>query len=374
MNLFRNIEKPLGNFSLHLLKYFIPPQSIQAQNIERNNVKNILVILRHRMGDFLCATPMIRSLKSIYPKAKIILVTKSSTNYDQIFKNDKSLVDDVYYYENGVENFINLVKVLREFKFDIAIIPSTVVFSSTNHLMAYYSQAKIRVGVNSINYYDNRVSYLLNVKKDFLWESQKVHQIERNLDIIRQMGIEPPERRIKINLNNESIDYAEKIFMEKFPDKTRPVIGFHPGAGKPHNTWAPERFADLSSMLKRKYNAYIFISEGPFDREYADKMILSVSDHEDLKDYYRHKGTIQNNLALISKLSLFITNDTGIMHLASGLENLKLISLFGPTKAYEWGPLGNDKRSIQASSNDIKNLSIDIVFEACKTLLNEGKN
>jgi ADP-heptose:LPS heptosyltransferase len=102
-------------------------------------------------------------------------------------------------------------------------------------------------------------------------------------------------------------------------------------------------------------------------------MILSVSDHDDLKDYYRHKGTLQNNIALINKLTLFVTNDTGIMHLASGLENLNLISLFGPTKAYEWGPLGENKRSIQSSSRDINKLSTNIVFETCKSLLKDVK-
>ena len=373
MSLLRKIEKPVGDFSLNLFKYLIPPQASNPVVIDPADVKNILVVLRHRMGDFLCATPMMRSLRILYSGAKIILVTKASTNYGQIFKNDKSLADEVYYFENGFENFINLVKDLREKKPDIAVIPSTVVFSATNHLIAYFSRAKIRAGVNSFDYNDNKVSYLLNVKKDFLWESHKIHQIERNSDIIRQIGLEPPEKRIRININSEAAGFAEKIFSEKFPDKSRPVIGFHPGAGKPGNTWSPEKFAELSTQLKREYNSYIFISEGPYDKSYVDKMILSVNDHDDLKDYYRHRGTIQNNLALINKLSLFVTNDTGIMHLASGLENLRLISLFGPTNAYEWGPLGDNKRAIQSSSKDINKLLTGIVFETCKSLLKDMK-
>jgi len=372
LSLSRNIEKPLGDFFLHIFKFFIPPQSSHFRNIEPEEVKNILVIIRHMMGDFLCATPMIRSLRAQYREAKITLVTKSSTNYDLIFKNDKSLADDVYYFEYGLENFINLVKELREKKFDVAVIPSTVVFSATNHLFGYYSSAKIRAGVNSINYYDNRVSYLLNVKKDFSWESGRVHQIERNLDIIRQLGFEPAEKRIRININSESAEFAEKFFAEKFTDRSRPVIGFHPGAGKADNTWAGEKFAELSTLLKKEFNSYTFISEGPSDKAFVEKMILSVGDHDELKDYCRHKGTIQNNLALINKLALFVSNDTGMMHLASGLENLKLVALFGPTKAYEWGPLGKNKRSIQSISNDINKLPVDKVLEVCKALIKES--
>ncbi|MFI5143998.1 MAG: glycosyltransferase family 9 protein [Ignavibacteria bacterium] len=373
MDIFRNIEKPLGNFFLQLLKIFIPPQYSHFPNTEPEQVKNILVILRHMMGDFLCATPMIRSLRAQYREAKITLVTKSSSNYDRIFKNDKSLVDDVYYFEYGLENFIDLVKELRGKNFEIAVIPSTVVYSATNHLFGYYSRAKIRAGVNSINYNDNRVSYLLNVKKDFSWESDKVHQIERNLDIVRQLGFEPAEKRIRININSESAEFAEKFFVEKFPDASRPVIGFHPGAGKPDNTWAGDKFAELSTLIKKEFNSYIFISEGPSDKAFVEKMVLSVGDHDELSDYCRHKGTIQNNLALINKLTLFVSNDTGMMHLASGLENLNLVALFGPSKAYEWGPLGKNKRSIQSPSNDINKLSVDKVFEVCKALLNESE-
>lgn len=370
MNLFRKIEKPFGNFSLYLLKYFIPPQAMQQPAFEPAEIRNILVILRHQMGDFVCATPMIRSLRALFPEARVTLVTKSSTNYEQVFKNDKSLTDDVYYFENGLENYVNLVKELRSINFDIAIIPSTVVFSATNHLIAYFSHAKIRAGVNSINYEDNKVSYLLNVKKDFLWDSHKVHQIERNLDTLRQLGFEPPEKRIRLNLSKEQELFADKMYSDRFPDTSRPVIGFHPGAGKPDNVWSPEKFARLSTLLKKELNSYIFISEGPADKSYVEKMILSIENHNELNDYYRHKGTILNNLALINKLSLFITNDTGIMHLASAFENLNLVSLFGPTKAYEWGPIGENKRSIQSTSNNIDIISVEKVFEVCKELVN----
>jgi ADP-heptose:LPS heptosyltransferase len=50
------------------------------------------------------------------------------------------------------------------------------------------------------------------------------------------------------------------------------------------------------------------------------------------------------------------------MHLASGFK-LPVIGLFGPTKAYEWGPLGKNKASIQASGGNLKNINISGVFE-----------
>ena len=79
------------------------------------------------------------------------------------------------------------MKTLRDKRIDLAIVPSSVIFSATNHLIAYYSQAKFRVGVRSKDFEPNKIGYTLNIKNDFLWDSKKVHQIERNLDVIRQI-------------------------------------------------------------------------------------------------------------------------------------------------------------------------------------------
>jgi heptosyltransferase-2 len=370
LSFLKKIEKPTGGFFLSLLKYFIVSGTIQADSIDHTSVKNILVVIRHQMGDFLCASPMVRSLRNFYPEAKITLVTKASTNYDMIFKHDKSFADDVFYFEYGFESFINLVKDLQNKKFDIAVIPSTVAFSSTNHLLSYYSKARIRVGVNSINYNDNKVAYLLNVKNDFLWESKNVHQIERNLDIIRQINVGKLEKRIRINLTTDSIEFAKKFYSDNFPDKNKSIVGFHPGAGKPQNVWSPENFAALAYKLSQRNSIYIFISEGPSDKEYVEKMTNILLNKYNISNYVKHKGSLMNNLALISQLNLFITNDTGIMHLASGIVSLKLIALFGPTEALQWGPIGEGKYSIQSHSHDINKLSVESVFDICESAIN----
>jgi ADP-heptose:LPS heptosyltransferase len=320
------------------------------------------------MGDMLLTTPMLRSLRLQYPKAKITLVTKSSTKFFEIFKNDKSLVDETKEYESGFENFVNLVKELRDEKFDLAVVPSSVVFSVTNHLIAYYSRAKIRVGVASINVLDNKADFLLNLKSDFLWDSKKVHFIERNLDIIRQLGFEPKAKRISINLQKENTDYAEKFFEENFPDKSKPVIGIHPGAAKESNVWAPEKFAELASRLSQKYNSYIFISEGPVDAKYVNRVSELLENRNISGTFKRNHSVLMNNAAIIERLHLFISNDTGVMHLASGLKT-PVIALFGSTKAYEWGPLGEGKVSIQSSTSSINDISVNKVFEVCREIL-----
>ena len=75
-----------------------------------------------------------------------------------------------------------------------------------------------------------------------------------------------------------------------------------------------------------------------------------------------------NNAVIISKLSLFVTNDTGIMHIASGFD-VPLIALFGPTPAFEWGPIGTGKIAIQGARSSITNIDIKQIYETTMALL-----
>ncbi|RPI17655.1 MAG: lipopolysaccharide heptosyltransferase family protein [Ignavibacteriae bacterium] len=370
MEALRQIEKPLRSFTLKLLNLFILQREIKPEEIDHASIKRILIILRHRMGDMVCATPMIRSVRNYYPSAQIILLTKNSTNFSQIYQNDPTIVNEVMKYENGFESLINIIKELKDKKIDLAIIPSTVVCSVTNHLIAYYSQAPIRVGVSCIDSIINEADFLLNVKKEFSWNRKQVHQIERNLDIIRQINISPLVKRIRIS--PEINEYVNNFVSVNFPDKTRKKVGFHPGAGKEDNVWNPEKYAELAYLLSKEHNLYFFISEGPDDAQFVNKFIKIVKEKYKLDNIVRHKGVLMNNTALISLMDVFITNDTGIMHLASGIEDLPVIALFGPTNAYEWGPLGKNKVSIQSSTKNINDIQLEIVLEETNKFLESG--
>lgn len=364
----RSLEKFFREIFLFLLKLTVVKQDITPDKIDHSAIKNILVVIRHQMGDTLCSVPMIRSLRTYYPKAQITIVTKSSTNFAQVFNDDVSIADDVKEYENGIENFLVLVKELREKKIDLAIVPSPIVFSVTNHLFAYCSKAKIRVGAASADALDNSAGFLLNVKSDFLWDSKQIHMIERNLDLIRQIEIENAEKKIKINIARANKDFAEKFFEENFPDKNKPVIGFHPGAAKPGNVWDAGKYAELAYMLSQKYNSYIFISEGPSDIKYVNSMASELEKKNKIGTFKRHRGVLMNNAALIEKLKLFVANDTGIMHLASGLKT-PVVALFGPTNAKLWGPIGKYKYSLQSPSDNINDISLEKAFEVCTKIL-----
>jgi ADP-heptose:LPS heptosyltransferase len=361
-------EKYLGIAFLKLLKISIPPQRYGLANLDHSDIKNILVILRHQMGDTLCALPMLMALREFYENAHITLVTKSSTNYLQIFRDKDPYVNEVKEFEYGFENFVYLIKELRDPRYDLAVVPSTVVFSVTNHLIAHYSQARYRIGVASFNGEENRSAFLLNIKSDFPWETGKVHQVQRNLDIIRQINIEAEDERIHIPLNAEEKDFARNFFNDNFTDSSAPIIGFHPGAGKLENVWNSLNFSELIYSLQKIYDPYFLISEGPQDGVYVRQLVSLLKEKISIERIRVHKGTLMNNLALINSLDLFVTNDTGIMHLAAGTD-VPMVSLFGPSRANEWAPVGKNKISIQSSSRNVNDIKPGKVLEVCDSLL-----
>lgn len=363
----RKFEKAITPFLLNSLKLFIPPQKVDLINFPHNQIKNILIVIRHMMGDMLCASPMMRAVREFYPEAKIVLVTKSSTNYQQLFYQESSYVNEVLKYEKGFENFINLIKILQDMNIDLAVVPSTVVFSNTNHLIAYYSKAKYRVGVKSFDYIDNPSGFLLNIASDFNWSVKKIHQIDRNLEIIKQIGIIPKNKLLTLSLRKNDLDDADSFIKENFPDSARKIVGFHPGAGKPENIWNIEKFAELAYLIHKNYNAYLFISEGPQDKNYVRNM-KTILLNQYAADCVIGKNSLIKDLSIISKCSLFISNDTGIMHLVSALK-VPLIALFGPSNAAEWGPLGENKFAIQSSKNTLDDITVEVVYKLAEKIL-----
>ena len=73
--------------------------------------------------------------------------------------------------------------------------------------------------------------------------------------------------------------------------------------------------------------------------------------------------------ALISMSDLFISNDTGIMHVA-GTTNTPQITIFGPTNPFNWAPIGLNKYFIRKSEL-IDDVSVDEVYHLCELILSK---
>jgi len=346
---------------------------VNISDIEPSKVKNILIVRQHnQLGDMLCSVPLFAAIRKRFPDAHITLVA-SPINYEILFSDINPFIDKVITYRKSpFKNLIEFYKELKNHDYQIGIVPSTVSISRTSHFINFFSGAKIRVGVNSIDDKVNSVAYLLNVKSDFEWDKNKLHQTERNLDVGRQINCDltdEEKKGVMIHLSDEEIKFAEDFIRTNFPDRNKPLISLHPGAGKMPNRWKRENFVELVKRLHEKYECNILITSGLIDKEITDKV------RDELKSLNINCIVLENTTirkvgAVIKLTDLYITNDTGTLHVAGGVD-ANVISLFGPTHGYEWAPKGDNKIYIQSPTDNINDITIDMVFKEAVLLLDK---
>jgi heptosyltransferase-2 len=310
---------------------------------------------------------MYAALKKKFPYAKITLVLSPTYYSEAVLMEINPYADEIIFYTKGsISNILRFYKKLRKIKYDIGIVPSTVKRSDTSHIINFFSGAKIRVGAKSINGKQNKAAILLNVKSDFRWEY--THQSERNLDIVRQIGCDLTEDEIKsiqFEITEDDRTFANDFIKENFPERNRMIIAFHAGAGESYRLWKTDNFIKLIKKLHDKYNCYIFTAPGIIDAGAADRL-------RNAEELHGVNPVIADNLhlrklaAVLQKVKLYITNNTGTLHLAhySGVSTL---ALFTTSQVNDWAYKSNNESYV--SAENINDITVEQVFEeSCRML------
>ncbi len=327
--------------------------------------KKILIVRQHnQLGDLLAGVPLFRALKETYPGSYIALVV-SPINYPGMVKN--KFLDRVYVFDKkklfSPVYLYRTIKFFRE-EYDLAIVPVMVSISFTSNLLARLSNSKIRIGANSLNGKLNLSSFFFDRRIDLDWRNHPDSNVsERSLDIVRPFGINTTDYRSQISFD-EADTTAAQNFIDEFADKNKKVlIGLHVGAGKYNNRWSLEKYAVLIKKIESNYPTNFYLTGG-----WAEKEELNyLTEHVDIKFGKFINKPIPQIAALISLSNLFISNDTGIMHVA-GTTDTPQISIFGPTNPFNWAPIGINKYFIRKSEL-IDDVSVEDVFHLCEIIL-----
>lgn len=359
------IEQWIKKVVALVLKFFF--RSLPLDRIVLDGVKSILVIRQHdQLGDMLCAVPLLRALRERFQSSHITLVA-SPVNYDVMVNHP--YVDTVLNYNKrqfyrSPSMFLQFYRELRSRAYDVVVVPATVSVSLTSNLIAFFSRAKIRIGPESVSDVANSTSFLFNVRVPLEWkEHQPSHQTLRNLDILKPLNVSTDNLGLVIGLASAEQQEAKR-FLASLRAEHKLLVGFHPGAGKKANCWQTERFAEVANILFERFLARTVITAGPMDDESVNAMLRHIRSPHLL---IRNKP-IRLVAAIVNELNLFITNDTGIMHVAAAT-SAPTLSLFGPTDPLQWAPKGTKNRYIYAESKNVEDITVQQVFDAAKAML-----
>ena len=327
-----------------ILKKFLALQ--ETPITELSNPKNFLIVRQHnQLGDLLAGVSLLRAIKEKYPSSKITLIV-SPANYSGLTKN--KFVDELFVFDKKkliLPNYLIALRKILKREYDVAIVPVTVSISLTSNIICSLSDSKIRIGPRRLNGRCNESSYLFDKLVDIDWRHYPdSHVADRILDIVRPFGIDTKNFRSEITFDQKDVEFTNKFLQSLGVNSSDILIGFHCGAGKKQNRWSLLKYVDLIKLLNHEYKAKMYLTGSNSDEE----EINYVVNHIPFKVGLFLNKPIPQVAALISKSSLFISNDTGIMHVA-GTTNTPQISIFGPTNPLNWAPVGENKYYIRKS-------------------------
>jgi ADP-heptose:LPS heptosyltransferase len=331
--------------------------------------KKVLIIRQHnQFGDLLASVSLFRAIKETYPKCSITLIVSSENHY-AVEKNE--FIDELFIYDKRklIEPaYLQKVKNAIRQNFDLAIVPVTVAISKTSCLIAALSDAKIKIGPKSLDGADNNISFVFHYPIALNWKKcPDAHVSDFILDIVRPFGISTKNYGTSISYDMGDARLASDFLERLDIKKDDYIIGFHIGAGKPPNRWPLEKFIKLIYLLNNYHSIKIYFTGTKADKDEIDYVQSNLGFDA---GYFLNKS-IPQLTALIAKSDLFITNDTGVMHVA-GATRTPQISIFGPTNPFNWAPVGLDKY-FQRKSDLISDVDEEMVFNLCKYIL-EKKN
>ena len=164
------------------------------------------------------------------------------------------------------------------------------------------------------------------------------HQVHRYLALVRTLGAVEADPRPSLGLPASLLEQADALLRARGVAPGRTVVGLNAGATYGEaKCWPQERFASLARLLRDRLGAAILAVGGAAERERAGAVCAPLG-----PDGINVAGetTVAQLAALAARCAVFVSNDTGPMHLAAAV-GTPVVAVVGPTDPVATGPLSN---------------------------------
>ncbi len=275
----------------------------------------ILVKAANWLGDAVMTLPALRSLKDMLPQARVTVLTKPA--FADLYRGAPG-VDEVLPHERGgVRPWLRTLREVRRRKFDAALVfPRS--FSSA--FLVYSARVPRRIGYAG----EGRTALLTDPVRRTREKRHRVHTFHH---LLSALGSPPPVRPPRLEVMPDAAAWAK----ETLPGA--PWIGINPGATYGEaKQWLPDRFIELGRRLASR--ARIAVVGGPAEAELGERVARGAGGIN-----LAGKTTVSQLAAAIARCELFVTNDTGPMHVADAV-GTPIVAVFGPTDGIETPPFG----------------------------------
>ena len=290
--------------------------------------KKILIFNVNWLGDVLFSTATIRNIRRNYPDSFIACIIPSRCY--PILKGNPYLDEIIIFDEKERQRSslakLRFVQLLKTKKFDVVFLLHR---SFTRALICRLAGIPERIG-----YYTKKRGFLLT-KRIKPVGRDTLHRIDYYLNIIEKAGLKVEDRYLEFFIDDTDVKFVEDFLNKKSIGKDDFLVAINPGGNWLPKRWPQAHWAMLADKLIAEFGAKIIITGNYTDISTAHK----------IRDLMKEKPIIASGVfnlkqlgALCKRLHLFITADTGPLHIANALDAKRIIALFGPTSPEITGP------------------------------------
>lgn len=308
---------------------YYPIRTRRKKTFNINKVKRILIVAyRHGIGTFVLITPLLRTLKKNIAECEITLLIDSEVVSE--LAGNCQYIDKIINREGlSTSNLLNGIKYFRTeiapHKYDLVI--STIYErTSRNSFWTYFTGAPYRIS------FEKRISGFLDTHS-FEWDKD-IHEVKNYLRLLVNIGCTQIYDDLKLELSAESIEYADHFLRINNISSKDVILGIHPGAKKDwfQKRWPLKRFIEVADEFCSEFGAKIIFFGGPDEKEIISELINHNSNFT-----LANNQNIRHTQALIKRCSLFLSNDSGLMHIAA-IYQIPIVAIFGPTNPLKNSP------------------------------------
>lgn len=350
-------------------------------NKKKGDLK-ILVINMGKIGDIVCTTPVFRTIKKKYPKSYLAIAIREQ-NYG-IVQNNPRVDKIIFINSEKYQGFLGKIKLIKEISKDKFTWSVNLGASALDTILPFWAGVNERV--TTISRFAGKTHKIFSWFNNYKLEhKQHTLKLRHDLALLKFLGIKEFDEKKEIFITKEERKKAEEFLRKNSVKENDFLIGMTAVAGVKLKEWEPFKFGQLADRLIKELKAKIVFVGAPGDRKITEKIVNDMRGKAIISTDFK----INETAALLEKTKLFISVDTGPLHIAHTLD-VPVVNIIGPTTLDEQAP--RDRRSEivhkdiycapcffnmrtihyckEGHHRCIKEITVNDVFKAVKKLLN----
>lgn len=317
--------------------------TVKSASLRELIAPRVLVVALSGIGNLLLASPLFRALKDANPRAAVDVLVAPRGTREVLEKNPRIRAILVGKPKPSLAEWWQLVSTIRQHRYDVGIVthPGQLI---TSALLLAAGRVRRRIG-HRYHWSILRNSGLcLTDPVDVVphrhlpLTDRSAHDVVQNLRLLEPLGVsaKPADVHYDFPLTPDDRAAADTWLAAHAPE-ARTLFGLHPGAHKDlaYKRWPADRWSELGDRLSEQSGATILVFGGPDEHALQTEVSARMR-----APAVAVPAPLRTTAALIARCALFVSNDSGLMHVAAS-QGVPTVGLFGPTderRTAPWGP------------------------------------